>query len=108
MRSLPAAGRLGRHRHCDATLILIAYRRGLRVGELIALRHDQLDLQQGLIHVARLKNGVPSTHPLRGPEIRAPRRFERDYGASPYVFATSEEDRSRPRRCGRSLRVLAA
>src|SRR5204863_5665096 len=64
---MAAAGRLGRHGHRDATLILLAYRHGLRVSELVALRWDQLDLRQGLLHVAQLKNGVPSTHPLRGP-----------------------------------------
>lgn len=83
-----AAGRLGRHGHRDATLILLAYRHGLRVGELVALRWDQVDLKAGLLHVSRLKNGLASTHPLRGPELRALRRLQRDYGASPYVFTT--------------------
>ena len=87
-RLMAAAGRAGRHRHRDATLILLGYRHGLRVSELIALRWDQIDLKQGLLHVARLKNGVPSTHPLRGPELRALRRLQRDYSASPYVFIT--------------------
>ena len=58
------------------------------MSELVALRWDQLDLEQGLLHVSRLKNGVPSTHPLRGPEIRALRRLRRDYRVSPYVFTT--------------------
>lgn len=83
-----AAGRLGRHGHRDATLILIAYRHALRVGELVSLRWDQVDLTQGFLHVARLKNGSPSTHPLRGPEIRALRRLKREGEASPYVFTT--------------------
>jgi type 1 fimbriae regulatory protein FimB/type 1 fimbriae regulatory protein FimE len=39
-------------------LILIAYRHGLRVSELVSLRGDQIDLAQGLVHVARLKNGM--------------------------------------------------
>ena len=64
---ITAASRIGRYGHRDATLILLAYRHGLRVSELVALRWDQVDLEQGLLHVARLKNGVPSTHPLRGP-----------------------------------------
>jgi type 1 fimbriae regulatory protein FimB/type 1 fimbriae regulatory protein FimE len=85
---MAAAGRLGRHGHRDATLILLAYRHGLRVGELVALRWDQLDLKAGLLHVARLKHGVPSTHPVRGPELRALRRQQRDYPTSAYVFTT--------------------
>jgi len=63
---------------------------GLRVSELVALRWDQIDLEQGLLHVSRLKHGVPSTHPLRGPEIRALRRVRREYGISPYVFTTEQ------------------
>jgi type 1 fimbriae regulatory protein FimE len=85
---MAAAGELGRHGHRDATLILLAYRHGLRVSELVALRWDQADLKLGHLHVARLKNGVASTHPLRGPELRALRRLQRDYPASPYVFTT--------------------
>lgn len=85
---MAAAGRLGRHGNRDATLILIAYRHGLRVGEVVALRWDQVNLGEGLLHVARLKNGAASTHPLRGPEIRALRRLRRDGEASAYVFTT--------------------
>jgi len=89
-RLMVAAGRLGRHRHRDATLILLGYRHGFRVSELVALRWDQIDLKQGLVHVSRLKNGVASTHPLRGPELRALRRLQRDYAVSPYVFTTEQ------------------
>ena len=85
-----AARKTGRHGHRDATLILLAYRHALRVAELVALRWDQIDLAQGLLHVTRAKNGTPSTHPLRGPEIRALRRLQRDY-AGPYVFVTERK-----------------
>ena len=57
-RIVKAARELGRHQHRDATLILIAYRHGLRVSELVALRWDQVDLSAGHLHVNRLKNGV--------------------------------------------------
>src|ERR1035437_11140190 len=56
------AGATGRHGHRDSTLLLIAYRHGLRVSEVTSLRWDQLGLKQGLMHVNRLKNGVASTH----------------------------------------------
>jgi type 1 fimbriae regulatory protein FimB/type 1 fimbriae regulatory protein FimE len=77
---------VGRHGHRDGTLILIAYRHGLRVSELISLRWDQIELDKGLMHVNRRKNGTPSTHPVRGPELRALRRLHRGYPNSPYVF----------------------
>ena len=63
---IKAAKRAGRHGHRDATLILIAYRHGLRVSELVALRWDQIDLKAGRLHVVRLKNGSPSTPPVAG------------------------------------------
>lgn len=85
-RVMSAASRVGRHGLRDATLILIAYRHGLRVSELVALRWDQVDLSQGLVHVTRRKQGLPSVHPLRGPELRALRRLQRDYPETPYVF----------------------
>lgn len=86
-----AAAGAGRHRLRDATLILLAYRHGLRVSELVALRWDQVDLTQGLVHISRRKNGVPSVHPLRGPGLRALRRLERDYPETPYLFVSERK-----------------
>jgi integrase len=40
---LISAARQNRYGHRDATMILIAYRHGLRVAELCALRWDQVD-----------------------------------------------------------------
>ena len=90
-RLITSARSLGRHGHRDATLILIAFRHGLRVSELVALRWDMIDLKQGLLHVSRLKNGVSSTHPVRGPELRALRRLQRDYPDTPYLFVTERK-----------------
>jgi type 1 fimbriae regulatory protein FimB/type 1 fimbriae regulatory protein FimE len=73
----------------DALLVMMAYRHGLRASELIALRWDQIDLKAGTLHVARLKHGSHSTHPLRGPELRALRAWKREQGdATPYVFTS--------------------
>lgn len=87
-RMMRAARKTGRHGHRDAALILIGYRHGLRVAELISLRWEQVDFGQGLLHVRRVKNGTPATHPLRGPELRALRRLQREYPPSAYVFVT--------------------
>ena len=90
-RLMAAAKSLGRHGHRDATLILMAFRHGLRVSELVALRWDMVDLKQGLLHISRLKNGVDAVHPLRGPQMRALRRLKREYVDSPYLFVTERK-----------------
>ncbi len=102
-RLIAAAGKLGRHRQRDATMILVAFRHGLRVSELVALRWDQVDLEQGMLHVRRRKNGIPSTHPLRGPELRALRKLENKSNA-PYVFVS---ERKGPMTTAAFRRVIA-
>lgn len=90
-RLIDHAGRVGRHGQRDGALPTLAYRHGLRVLELVALRWDMVDLKQGLLHVNRLKNGIASVHPLRGPELRALRKLSRDYPETPYVFVTERK-----------------
>ncbi len=85
---ISAAKRRGRHGHRDATMILMAFRHGLRVSELCALRWEQVDFDVGVLHVRRMKRGTPSVHPLQGPQLRALRRLKRDSVPSPYIFVT--------------------
>jgi type 1 fimbriae regulatory protein FimB/type 1 fimbriae regulatory protein FimE len=75
-----------RQGHRDATMVLIAFRHGLRAAELIDLRWDQVDLDNALLHVRRLKNGSPASHPLTGRELRALRRLRPEQPKSPFVF----------------------
>jgi integrase len=75
-----------RQGHRDATMVLIAFRHGLRAAELIDLRWEQVDLDNALLHVRRLKNGSPASHPLTGRELRALRRLRREQPKSPFVF----------------------
>jgi type 1 fimbriae regulatory protein FimB/type 1 fimbriae regulatory protein FimE len=84
---MAAARTTGRYSGRDEALVLIAYRHGLRVSELVALRWDQFDLTAGLLHVTRRKNGTPSTHPLQGEELRALRKLKR-MEESPFVFVS--------------------
>jgi integrase len=83
---IKAAKGRNRYGHRDAAMILTAYRHGLRVSELCAVQWDQFDLKQGVYHVRRLKKGIPSSHPLRGDELRALRQLRREAPFSPYVF----------------------
>jgi site-specific recombinase XerD len=88
-RLMKAATR-NRWGHRDATMILVAYRHGLRVSELVDLRWDQVDFRTAMLHVRRVKQGTPSTHPILGDELRALRRLQREQEPkSPFVF-TSE------------------
>jgi type 1 fimbriae regulatory protein FimE len=87
-RLMQGARRVGRHGHRDATLILLTYRHGLRVSEVISLLWSLLDLNQGRLHVRRVKQGAASVHPLCGPEIRALRQVHRESPRSPYVFVS--------------------
>jgi integrase len=87
---LIGAAKSNRYGHRDATMILVAYRHGLRASELTDLRWDQIDAVTATIHVRRVKQGTPSTHPIRGDELRALRRLQREQDPkSPFVF-TSE------------------
>ena len=65
------AAKSNRHGHRDATMILVAYRHGLRASEVCSLEWQQIELDQGRLHVCRAKRGTPSVHPIRGDEIRA-------------------------------------
>jgi integrase len=84
------AAKDNRYGHRDATMILMAYRHGLRVSELVDLRWDQIDFDAANLSVRRAKKGSPSTHPILGDELRALRRLNREQEPkSPFVF-TSE------------------
>jgi type 1 fimbriae regulatory protein FimB/type 1 fimbriae regulatory protein FimE len=87
---LQETAKANRWGHRDATMILVAYRHGLRASELVDLRWDQIDFDTATLAVRRAKKGTPSTHPIRGDELRALRRLAREQDPkSPFVF-TSE------------------
>src|SRR5215470_1256455 len=73
--------------HRDSTMVLLAFRHGLRASELVDLRWEQVDLENAILHVRRVKQGTPATHPLTGRELRAFRRLQRE-SKSPFVFVS--------------------
>ena len=78
VEKLMKEARQGRYGHRDATLILIAFRHGLRAVEICDLEWSQVEFgRSAALHVRRVKNGKPSVHPLRGDEIRALRELRR-------------------------------
>ena len=87
---LISAAKANRWGHRDATMILVAFRHGLRSSELVDLRWDQIDFAHAVLHVRRAKKGTPATHPVVGDEMRALRKLQREQDPkSPFVF-TSE------------------
>ena len=55
----------------DRCLVFLMFRQGLRVSEACGPVLEQVDVESLVLHVARLKGGLSTTHPLRGDEIRA-------------------------------------
>jgi site-specific recombinase XerD len=89
VEALMAAARKGSlYGHRDATMILIAYRHGLRASEVCDLQWHQVELTTGRLHVRRSTRGTPSVHPLQGDELWALRRLQREQGPSPHVFVS--------------------
>src|SRR5215469_6963271 len=68
-RLIDCARKYGRYGHRDATMILVAYRHGLRASEVCDLQWQQIELSEGRLHVHRVKNGISSVHPIRGDEM---------------------------------------
>lgn len=88
VKKLIAVARKNRYGHRDATMILVAFRHGLRASELCQLRWDQYDLKRGTLHVNRIKNGIESVHPVGGEELRALRKLQREEVENRYVFVS--------------------
>src|SRR6476646_7968238 len=78
VEGLLKAARKGRHRVRNYAMLLLAFRHGLRVSELINLRMADLDLNTGRLFVRRLKGSLSTSHPLEGDEIRALRAWLRE------------------------------
>ena len=71
----------------DATMILIAFRHGLRASELCSLQWSDVEFETGTLHLRRAKGGTTVTHPLLGDELRALRSLKRD-AKSPFIFVS--------------------
>jgi type 1 fimbriae regulatory protein FimB/type 1 fimbriae regulatory protein FimE len=95
VKAMMAAAKKGRWGHRDSTLILVAYRHGLRISELVNLRWQQVDFGTGHLHVRRIKGSRPSVHPIKGDELRALRELLRQQQKknfeSPFVFLSERK-----------------
>ena len=91
-RLVRAAKENGKHGTRNATLILMAYRHGLRVNELINLKWIHIDLDAGNVLVSRLKNGQKTIHALTKQEVDYLVKMERMYPDSEYVFISERKN----------------
>jgi site-specific recombinase XerD len=69
-------------------MTIMGYRHGPRAVEVVDLRWEKVDFKTATLHVRRVKNGMPATHPLTGRELRALRRHQKDSEKSPFVFVS--------------------
>ena len=71
----------------DSTMILLAFRHGLRAAEVCGLQWSDVEFESGNLHLRRAKGGATATHPLLGDELRALRTLKRE-AKSPFIFVS--------------------
>jgi integrase len=91
VEKLIEAARQGANGTRNGLMILMAYRHGLRVSELINLRWDQINFKTNQIHINRIKSGNPSVHPLSQRELLELRKLRKRDQVTPWVFATNRD-----------------
>jgi integrase len=86
-RLIKTARKPGRYGNRDALAILMGFRHGLRVSELVGLRWAQVDFTTARLTVHRAKGSTGSTHPILGDELRELRKLQREQPAgSQFIF----------------------
>jgi len=91
MKRFLDAARHGRYDARNYAMMLMAYRHGLRVSELVDLRLKDLDLETGRLYVRRKKGSLSTHQPIEGDELCALRAWLRERerhrdARSPYLF----------------------
>ena len=87
VESMITAAKGNRWGQRDATMILMAFRHGLRASELCELQWSDVEFETGNLHLRRAKGGATATHPLLGDELRALRVLKRE-AKSPFIFVS--------------------
>ncbi len=70
-------------------IILLSYRHGLRISELVALKWSQVELEEGRIHISRLKGSNSGVHPMAADECRLVAKLRKNQPVkSPWIFTS--------------------
>lgn len=84
-------------KHCirDKCMLLMCFVHGLRVSELAQLRVQDVKLEEQIIYISRLKNGLSVQHPLQKKEAQALKNWMRRRSAylgceSDYLFLSMQ------------------
>lgn len=94
-RLMKAARKSGEWGHRNATMILVGYRHGLRVSELVELDWSQVDFQARTLWVNRLKKSKPALHTLERDEIAALRKLGGERSTGPIFLSERHSPLSR-------------
>jgi site-specific recombinase XerD len=78
MKRFLEAARHGRHGVRDYLMMLMTYRHGLRVSDIVDLRLKDLYLETGRLYVRRKKESLLTHQPIEGDELRALRTWLRE------------------------------
>jgi type 1 fimbriae regulatory protein FimB len=78
MTRLLEASKQGCYGTRDYAMLLLGYRHGLRVSELVGMRLAQVNLHEGRVWVKRLKGSLDTDQPMQGDTLRAVRVWLRD------------------------------
>lgn len=93
IETLLKASKKSRYPTRNHLMLLMMYRHGLRVSELINLRIKDVNLNRNRIWIKRLKNGLSVEHPIQGDEQRAIKRYLRKRkDALPYLFVSERKE----------------
>ena len=74
----------------NRALILISYIHALRAQEAVTLKWSALDLDNGTMHVQRVKGSLSTTHYLTAREIRLLKRLRSAQEPGAYVFQSRQ------------------
>ena len=71
----------------DSTMILIAFRHGLRASEVCGLQSSDVEFETGTLHLRRAKGGATTTHPLLGERTAGFAALKREAKSS-FIFVS--------------------
>lgn len=76
VEKLIEAAKANRWGQRDSTMLLMAFRHGLRASEVCGLQWSDVEFESATLHLRRAKGGATATHPLLGDELRALRALK--------------------------------